>query len=472
MNAKDLVIAIKTLFDGKGTAEAQRQLDATGKKAKEAGEKTKDGFLKAGKGAELFQKTMGNLNKVITGFGVLAIIGAVTQLWNLLKGVIDWIKDRMTKSVREAAEESERLADALSSRRIELAQGIVDEAAKSYNGLADAITRVKSEQDAYLSALQELNQAQQEATELELQRRELAALASLQEGDTVGEASVKAKYGKLRLANSLGQQGAEAVRAAQRAEDELNATAERRAAAEAALKKAESGRGVIADQLAFSSDKLKEFELQPKRPGFKGFHDAQVEKRLRDEVAALTKQMKDLDDNIAKLTEAVRAEKSNERNAGIRLEAAKVRSTTVMDAATGLAEQKATDIDRTVADAKRAAEEERIRERLRTVTAKAKSVYGSYKTRADVYQAEADAFDPQRRDFDSRDEYMSAKAKDLRLDKAAAGAAKQADAVNRLLAQLERTPPDKIAALLNGFETQFRAFEAAIKNAEARSRRQ
>lgn len=467
MTAKELLISIKTLFDGKGSAEAQRQLDATGKKAAEAGKKSADGFLKAGKGAQLFEKTMGNLNKVMTGFGILGIIGVLMQLWNMLKKVSEWIGDKMTAAVRAAGAAAEEMADKLSSSKLEEAGRLISNITDGFNRVEKAISAAHAAQSQLSDAWRDLNKAGQEATDMELERREKAELARLDQGDETGRTRVTNKYAAIRAENSLARRQADYMQAEQAAAADISAASSRRMNAQSGLEKMELTKTIMEDQLSYSQDTLS--RLTP-LPGEKlSDQDEKARQRAAEEVANFTDKIAALNRTIDDTTAILEAAKTAERSGELRLMAARVRSTQGYSAAEALTAQDTSDLAR---ETERVTAEAKYRDRISSATERAKTLASSYDTRADVFRAQADASDPQRRNFGSRDSFMRATAEDRRLEKAAVGAEKQSEAVNKLLAQLERTPPEKIAALLGGIESQLRAFESSIRNAEQRSRRQ
>lgn len=351
---KDISLRMRILsfFDGKGTADAKAQLDATAKSAEQVGDTSQkagkdinSGFGKAGSGVAEISKRISALQRIVTGFGIIGIIGAITTAYNLLKKVSDWISDKMTASIRAAGEASQKTADSLSDYKMKLAQEMVDNVATSYDRTASAINSATTAQQQYLSALQDLNAAQQEATALELDRRELAALATVKDGDAAGEAAVKARYAKMRLADSLGQRGSQAIRSEQFANDELDAAAARRAEAERSLSTAKQHRSTLADQLEYTAAQVKQHPDTDK-PGFRGDWAKRQNENAQKELEVFTTEITKLDSTILKLTDVLASQTAIERAAGIRLQAARVRSGPVMEAATSLSQQQSSDIDR------------------------------------------------------------------------------------------------------------------------------
>ena len=360
----DIILRIKSIFNKDGQEEAVKGVDQLSASTDKAATKTNQakvasvgasqGFAAAGQAASAassggigsLAQGISKLQLIITGFGAIGIIGAITTAYNLLKKLSDFISDKMNASIRAAGEEAMKTAERLNSEKMKLAQQMVDEVATSYDRVALSIDNATAAQNSYLAALQDLNTAQQEATALELNRRELAALAALQDDDAAGEAAVKARFAKARIVNDLGKRGADSIRGEQQARDELNAAAARRAAAEQALSKARENRAVLAQQLEYATEKAAPHP-DTDRPGYRGEWAAKANAKSEKDLEAFTSKVASLDATIAKLTDILSSQIAAERAAGIRLQAANVRAGSVMEAATGLSQQQSTDIDRT-----------------------------------------------------------------------------------------------------------------------------
>lgn len=471
MNAKDLIISIKSKFDGKGTADAKQQLDATsksaeqvGKSAQKSGSEISSGMGKAGGGIAQLSKGISGLQKVVTGFGILGIIGAITTAYNLLMKVSSWIKDKLTANIRAAGEASLKLSDSLSDRKMQLAQQMVDNVTTSYDRAASAIDKANTAQQQYLAALQDLNTAQQEATSLELDRRELAALASLQDGDAAGEAAVKARFGKMRLSDSLGQRGAKAIRGEQSAQDELTAASSRRAQAAQSLSDAQQTRAVLADQLEYTASQVNQHPDTGK-PGFRGEWAEKQNAKDQKVIEVFTAKISELDSTIVKLSDILSSQTANERAAAIRLQAARVRSTGVLDAATALSQQQSTDIDR-------GTERDRWSARMGDMRTRASSASSTLGTYADRYRADSNAYDPQRGDYPHQGAWNSARIRDRQKESGAKEYERLAASAKTLDTQLSTLKPEQLATVFDSISRKLATLEQAIKNAEARSKRQ
>lgn len=415
MNTQELTISIQSKFDGKGTTDAKKHLEATAKSAdkvgassKKAGKDMKSGLQNGAGATDLLTKRISKLNLILTGFGIVGIIGAITTVINLIKRLTSWIGDKLTEKIRAAAEASRKLADQLSDHKMKLAQQMVDNVATSYDNAATSINNATTAQRQYLTALEELNTAQQEATALELDRRELAALAAA-EGDEVQEAAVKARYAKMRLADSLGRRGAKAIRGEQSARDELDAAAARRAAATENLSKARQTRENLAQQLGYAKEKA-DFIPAANRSDKQVELDKEQRKKAQEEVEKFTTQLATLDSTIVKLTDILAAQTAAERAADIRLQAARVRSGPVLDAAAALTKQQASDIDRGLKRPPPPAEPAPIKEDTRYQDAQQKT--------EDAYQAFKDARgaqDPSRVIMEFLREYRAARSEQNKL---------------------------------------------------------
>lgn len=364
----DILLKIKSIFTKEGTDDAQKQLDATarsaaqaGKTAEKSGQDINSGFAKAGSGIGSLTKGISKLQLLVTGFGIMGLIGALTSAYNLIKKISDWISDKMTASIRAAGEAAQITADRLSDEKMKLAQQMVEDVASSYDRVATSIDKANSAQRSYLTALQDLNEAQQEATALEFNRRELAALAAVPEGDDAAEAAVKARFAKMRLADSLGKRGSKAIRNVQESEDDLNAASGRRTAAEQSLADAQQKRSILADQLAYSTEHAVSHPDTGK-PGYRGEWANKQNEAYQKEVEGFTAKIASLDSSITKLADVLESQKSEERAAGVRLQASRVRAGSVMEAATGLSKQQSSDIDRNTAKTQETYQQKKLAE--------------------------------------------------------------------------------------------------------------
>lgn len=464
MTAKELIISIKTLFDGKGSSEAQRQLDATGKKAADAGKTAKSGLSSAETGANNFGKAVSGtaqrlelMGKVMRGLGVVGIVGAAISIFETLRDRINQSKD-----------EAEQLA--VKTRQANDVK-IVEAAINAYGRLKDELAGINQqhERTAELNALakggdRSVEDAQSAAAEKEA----LAAIDPNDPARSQKEAAVRARFERERAVAAAARKKEDIESQRQQLGQQADISemaAYERASMLQDLRKQQAAAASSSEELAYRSKAARRYKWDVTGGG-------DVDTPLSNDYAAAAKSASD---NAAKLAET--ADTLAKEIRSLRDDAAFAREKAFLLAN----EQKAADITmassdrsgkRTIAEADSSVAAAQYRDRIADATTRAKSLSSAYDTRSDVFRAQADASDPQRSNFGSRDSFMRAKAEDIRLEKAAVGAEKQSAAVNKLLAQLERTPPEKIAALLGGIESQLRAFESSIRNAEQRSRRQ
>lgn len=461
MNAKELVIAIKSLFDPKGTAEAQKQLDATGKKAAEASNKQGGAFQALQARVGKVTSAVGALRNLLTGFG---LAGAIVAVVGQFKAIAD--------NVKKATEEANRLQDEIGSLD---AQGAIPRAQREFKALAESISQASAQAKAAVDDEDRTRKAFRDYEDAYSKLAEAKEKASLSPTDALyaeRSAEIAARYAAERA--SVSGQRAQEDAGAQRRRIEMEIESER--AAQDLARRGAAGEQGRANRLRQHAEIVRKegTEAERRAPWWKlGWfgrkeHDYEAEKAAAEKAAALRSDAAKAEEQVASFGKAVAEAESRIRDAVSRRSALNVSSmaTRIEGEAQTLTSASA------VSETERATAAARIRDRLAGMTSRAGSAADAYKTRADVFRAEADAFDPQRRNYGSRDDFMRAKNEDRRLEDAAKGAARQSAAVSSLLKQLESTPPEKIAALLGGIESQLRAFESAIKNAEQRSRRQ
>jgi uncharacterized protein YoxC len=478
MTAQELLIKIKTLFEGKGTQDAGGAIDDLGKKgaeagrkieqaskgadkavqqvgksAKKAGDDVNSGFSKARKGIESVSKGMATLNKMVGLFGAIGLIGSLKTAYTTLAGIGDWIKNKITEGARKAAEAATKLADSLSSRKLEEGRRMVEGVAEGFTRVEKAISAARAAQSELAAAWQDLNKAGQEVTDMEISRREKAELAQLSPDDQAGQTRVRNKYAALRSDTALTRRAGDAIRAEQAAQDDLTAAADRRSNAQSALGQAVRSRDILADILRESENTAMYSQ------------DKDVRERAAKEVPELTKQVADLNKTISELTDRLAETTTSERAAGIRLDAARLRGSRGLNAAEALTAQDRSDLER---DTSRAEWVQRLTD-LRSRASSAASALGP---RADALRAASDAYAPVRADYRTQDEWNAAGIRDKRMESSAKGAEKLAASADKLNDQLARMKPEQLAAVFDAITGQLAQLDRAVKNIDARAKRQ
>lgn len=437
MADKDLTLQIKSQFDDSGAKDAVKaaeevgdktaqagkqatdQLKATDDAAKKAtsavsgigamaeksGAKAQSGLSKARAGVESVSKGVATLNKLVTGFGIIGLISSVQRAYNTIKNLVDFIKDKATASLREAAKTAGEMADKLADKRIEAAGKMIGSLADSYTRVATAIDRARTAQSGMVSAWDDLNRARREVDDMALDRQEKDELARVPDDDEAGKTAVRNKYAASRADIEFSRRAADAARAEQSAQDDLAAASGRRSGTQDAIKGATGDRATLASQLDAAKDaafaalrrtivlntwesvssptKVVQYEI-----------DRADYARSTKEAEELTKQLAALDKSIAALKETLPQEMASERNAEIRLSAAKLRGGAGIAAASALTEQEKAALGRDTeraqaeaavkaAEAEQKREEERIRARAEGPKARVES------ERADVAEAKS-----------------------------------------------------------------------------------
>jgi hypothetical protein len=193
MNAKDLVIAIKTRFAGKGTADAQKQLDATARKAQEVEKKTvaaSGAFGKLSNATTSFKGALEKVNSAMAGFGALALLNQVASL---------------VKAIVEARRKQEELVKSIAFDNA--AAGLAGLTA-AYTALKDGIAAANSETQDLRASTELLLEAERRLQDAKLSSREEEELATLDPGDSLyaeKEAEIRARYGRTRAGLSSGR---------------------------------------------------------------------------------------------------------------------------------------------------------------------------------------------------------------------------------------------------------------------------
>ena len=355
---REIIIKIKSLFEGKGSQEADEAIDNLGKKSEEAGDKA--GSLagamdKAGKHAQQFGQSTGRAAEMVgsltgamgqsgpaaarMGAGLRVIkalaegsAGGLAGLATVLvgMGVSAWAAYK--RKVEESQKALQGFLQEMTDRKIAEGARQIDAIASGFSRVEKAISATRAAQSELAAAWDDLNRAGQEVAAMELERREKADLARVAPGDQAGAAAVRARYAGLRESAALGQRAGDAIRAEQAARDDLAAISGRRANIEKTLELSKSARDQRAEQLA------RAVELS-KRPDI----DEKERERLTKETADLTSQLAQLEKQVGELTDALAAARTSEKAAGIRVQAAGVRATRGLSAAEALADQNTSD---------------------------------------------------------------------------------------------------------------------------------
>ena len=191
MNAKELIVSIKTRFDGKGTSEANRQLGDTKKKTEQAA----GGFSSLGKSATTFKGVMEKVNQAMAGFGVLA----------LLQNVM-----RLVQAFKDAKKANE---DLLASITADNAAAQIEKLNAAHDAYTASIAASNAELKTSRTNMDDLISAERRLQDARLGAQEEAAVGAIDLKDPLyaeKEASVRARFGRLR-AEADGRRGVEDV---------------------------------------------------------------------------------------------------------------------------------------------------------------------------------------------------------------------------------------------------------------------
>ena len=459
-----LVMRIRSMFDGSGAkeaADAQLKLSGAAKSASDAtgkaGKATGQAGQAAGRAAEMVASLTGAMGasspaaaQMSAGIRVLkgllegssaGILGLATVIVGI--GVSAW--SAYQKKVEESKKKIAEMLDELTSAKIETGKKRIDEISDAFGRVERSVNAVRAAQAELASAWQDLNKAGQEVSDMELQRMEKEQIARLSPNDKAGEVAIKNRFAQIREEGSVARRQGDAIRAEQAAKDDLEAAVARRLNIEGTLSTSTNARDVLASQIDRSSRRA-DAGLNP---------DEKDRDRAKKEVVEFTAQLIALNKSILDLTDSLSAAKTKETAAGINLQAAQLRGTKGIAAASALAAQNADDLNRETAEA-------RFGQKLGDLRSRASTVASSWSVTASEYRARSEAYDPQRRDYPNQGEWNKAKITDKRLDSTAKGAEKQAAAAEKLLDQLERTPPEKIAQILDLITRQLVALEQGL----------
>lgn len=202
-----------------GAEKAEKAIDRVGaaserasKKAANAAKASTSSFGKLGQGIEKVSSTVGKLNAVITGFGVVGIIMSVI---NAFKMLYDWLQ-KDTKAAQDLYKEMEKKSAAEQVERV----------AEAYKKVSDAIKDTAAERQRENELFSEGLRIKRDAQDAELELAEQKELASVDESsETAAEekAQISAKYASLRSRNVTNRRKediiSESLRYLQRAND-------------------------------------------------------------------------------------------------------------------------------------------------------------------------------------------------------------------------------------------------------------
>lgn len=472
MSDRKVTISVETTADTKGLDAARKGVEELGKKTADTGKKTGDATAgtknfgqAAGRSAELVGSLTGAMGanspaaaQMSAGIRVLksllegssaGVMGLATVIVGI--GVSAW--SAYQKKVEESKKKIEEFLAQLTDEKLKSASKQIDGISDAFGRVEKAINSARAAQSELAAAWQDLNKAGQEVTDMELERREKADLARVAPGDTAGASAVKNRYAQIREETALSRRQGDAVRAEQAARDDLEAASAKRVNIEETLQKLSYKRDVTSD-------------LVKKHTGRASITNADEADRKESakKLAGYTEQLDRLNKKVEELTDKLAEAKTTETAAGLRLQAAQVRGGRGMEAASALAAQNAVDLDR---DTERA----RLGKTADDLRSRAQRAASAWGVTAAEYRARSDAYDPQRRDYRDQGEWNRAKIEDRRLESAAKGAEKQAAAAEKLLAQLEKTPPDKITSILGQITQQMAALERGLSDVQARAKR-
>lgn len=472
MSDRKIKIAVETTADNKGLTESEKGLeklnkaaDETGTKTKAAGDGTKQFGQATGRAAEMVGSLTGAMGangpaaaQMGAGLRVIKALaeGSVGGIMGLATVIVGVGVSAWTAYQRKVEDAKKKLEEFISDQTAKtIAQGAkkVDELSDAFGRVEKAISAAHAAQTELSAAWQNLNKAGQEVTDTEIARREKEELSRVGYGDEAGATAVKNKYAKIRESASASRKEGDAVRAEQAARDDLEAAAARRVNIEETLKKASEARDMRADLV----DQYKR-RADPANP------DEADRKNAAEKLAAYTEQLAKLDQSIIDLTDSLNAAQTGERAAGLNYRAAQIRSTRGVAASSALAGQNISDLDR---DTERA----RMAQTYGDIRTRATSIANTWSVTAAEYRARSDAYQPRRGDYANQGEWNKASIEDKRLEAHAKGAEKQSAAAQKLLAQLEKTPPEQIASLLEQITRQLAAFERSLSDVKARASR-
>ena len=214
MNAKELVIAIKSLFDPKGTEDARRQLAATGSAAGKASQNISSAGSSSGNTAAKMQQAAGAASALAgalgqgqgglataarTAGGALASlragwIGIAIAIITVAVAAIDYFKSKSEKALQKLQDQHDAFHRGL-KRSADLK---LDNMVKQYKDAADAAGKAADAAERLLEAGRRLADARNERALAELDAEEAEALNKVDPQDEIAVERVKLDYANKR----------------------------------------------------------------------------------------------------------------------------------------------------------------------------------------------------------------------------------------------------------------------------------
>lgn len=221
-------VNLKITADDAGADKAEKGLERVGQAGKKVAAAANAGgnsFGKLGQGIEKVSSTVGKLNAVITGFGV---VGIVMNVVNVFKALHDWI-NKDTKAAQELRKEMATKAAAEQIERV----------AEAYKKVAEAIKEAARERQRGNELLAEELRISREAEDAKLdlaEQRELEGVDETSETAEEEKGRISARYAAIRGERTASrhkedvafeiQRQRDQAEAATKAADEIEATFE------------------------------------------------------------------------------------------------------------------------------------------------------------------------------------------------------------------------------------------------------
>lgn len=463
MTPRDIIIRIKALFEGEGAKQAtdqvaelgQRSTQASGQVAAASQNFSSLGSAARSAGGDLssMSASLGSMAKQIPALagaaGPIAIAIAAFVAW---KKVIDAVKD---------AQES--LAAGLRDTALTNAQARIATLTREYDALQKSIANAAAEANAYYSAETARDNAQLQASLASLDLQSAQRKAALRPGDTLGSRAIDLDIAQQRAALT----DAAAATAAERELDSLRAQV---AATDTTIRGADEQLAALAATAAdlgaqFSHISERTRERSSGRFLTSTARNARIEKG-EAEMAKITAALGAITSQMSAITQQRTAAEREQRILGSRADPLLIAQDTQKTRAETGAVTRATDAATLERDRLAAQEHDR----LAALRARARTAAQTSSAREAAFRAEADAFDPQRRDYPRQTDYLAARSKDRRLDTAADKATATNSQIQALLAEIEKTPIEKIATSISRFSARLSTLERALADSERRSR--
>jgi hypothetical protein len=443
-NDISLIMRIRSLFEGKGHQEAKREVEALGKKAKEAGNSGADGMNVMSAATAAMQ---GNLSGAATAIssliGRVKLLGMSMMQLSLVAAVIT----SLIKLFQALAERADQMAANLRAIQSGNVTAAVERITQSYARMREETERAQKSRDKLFDVnMQELEAIKKlELAQINLNKqKELGAAATDKE-----RAAIESKYKAAEMDRAktfddaasgfqrdlLGAKSGEASRQADRDRDQIDELMEQLRRRQQQTSYAQ---GIATQRQQFLGTNLDAVTLGLLRRG-KG-SDEEADKG-RAEVAALIAKIEGLQKAVQDNTEAAQIYRKQADVAGIDIRTSGIQDTTARTAL-------ATD-DRMRAERERAAaERERMQRDLDAMEARRAALASSraetqsrLANRAASEQREADAYGAAAAGMRGRSGYGQANraaAQEMREARAAAAAAEAYAAEStRLLKQIE-----------------------------------